>query len=257
LQRDNVVRYRSNKNRKGVSKSFWLLLLSFTAIVLAVLYLASPLALVDQIDIMGNEYLSSTDILKEAGIETGMHIWQLSLASSRDKLSANPWISEVHLSRQFLNTISIKLKERTGVVVLAGKEQSWVVAGDGVVLTKNIGFSLPWVTGLDLEEDLGPGTTIDGQGADLAFEFIIAFQVMVAQISEINFEHYPVYISVFTTDGYKILFDTNSPGDRVQDMIALLQELRNDRQKGIIDFRSGPGRGIFSPLPSTETGTDN
>ncbi len=254
MQQDNVYAYRGKTKKNKVSKVFVGLLIFFIALALFAYYLASPLALVDKVEISGNSYLQPADIQQLAGLEAGMHIWRIKLGASRDKLSANPWVLEARIQRRFPNKIQISIQERTGVAVVMSENGNWIVAEDRVVLAENQGFSLPWLTGLELGA-LNPGTLVEGQTVDLALAWASAFGPMAWQISEINFDEYPVVITVFTTDGYKILFDSfTAPADKIQDCVILLEELRRTQQKGIIDFRGLQGRGIFMPWPENSPG---
>lgn len=254
MQQDNVYAYRGKTKKNKVSKAFVGLLIIFIALALFVYYLASPLAVVDKVEISGNSYLQPADIQQLAGIQAGMHLWRLKLGASRDKLKANPWVLKARIQRQFPNTIMISLQERTGVAVVMSENGNWIVAEDKVVLAENQGFSLPWLTGLELAA-LTPGTVVEGQTVHLALAWAIAFQPIAWQISEINFDEYPVVITVFTTDGYKLLFDSlSAPEDKIQDCVILLEELRRTKQKGIIDFRGLQGRGIFIPWPVNSPG---
>ncbi|HCX79395.1 MAG TPA: hypothetical protein DG577_08270, partial [Firmicutes bacterium] len=79
----------------------------------------------------------------------------------------NPWVLEARIRRKFPNSILISLEERIGVAVVMSANGNWIVAEDKVVLAENDGFSLPWVTGLELGA-LTPGTIVEGQTVDLA-----------------------------------------------------------------------------------------
>ncbi|MDD4658489.1 MAG: FtsQ-type POTRA domain-containing protein, partial [Eubacteriales bacterium] len=105
MQQDNVYAYRGKTKKNKVSKVFVGLLISFIALALFAYYLASPLALVDKVEISGNSYLQPADIQQLAGLEAGMHIWRIKLGASRDKLSANPWVLEARIQRRFPNKI--------------------------------------------------------------------------------------------------------------------------------------------------------
>jgi cell division protein FtsQ len=253
LPYNNVVSYRRPRERKqGVSKKHWLLLFSFAFIVLLALYLASPLALVGKIEVHGLEFLEEVEIVTSAGLEPGMHFWRLNLAACRDKLSANPWVLKARISRKFPNIIVISIVERQGIAIIRDGGKSWVVADDGMILAENTGFSLPWITGLETGE-LAPGCYLQEQDASLALAWIGQLRPLAPQISEILLDHYPVYISIYTSDGFEVLLACNTnPEERILDLIALLQELRQGKQKGIIDFRAGPGRGVFSPWPGED-----
>lgn len=247
---DNVIPYPRRARRKGVKKTFWLLLLVFFFVVLIVLYLASPLALVADIIVSGNEMLSQDDILVTTGLEAGQHLWRLNLDLGQDKLSTNPWVEEASISRAFPNFLAITVQERDAVAIIPGHDQSWVTAGDGMVLTANDGWSLPWLTGLNLER-IEPGHFVEGQVARTSLDWVLALQSLGSQISEINFSLYPTQVSLFTTDNYKVIFGADADlTQRVPDLIAMLQVLRGEHRKGVIDFRTVEGRGTFIPWPN-------
>lgn len=256
-QPSNVVRYRGKARGKGVSRRFWLPLFSFAAIALFAAYLASPLSLIEKVETVGNEYVSEEALSAAAGLAPGMHIWRIRLAASRDKLLQNPWLAKVRLDRVLPGTIKITVQERKAIAVLKGMEQNWVVARDGMVLEENKDFSLPWVTGT-LDEQVEPGSVVSGQAVSLALEWLEILEPLESQVSEVNFDSFPIYVSVYTNDGYKVLFDAGADMDvRVLDLVALLKELRENRQNGTIDFRAGVGRGVFTPWPAEGGGQDN
>lgn len=230
------------------------LLLTFGALALFAYYLASPLAKVAAVEITGNSYLQADDILELTGLQEGMHLWRINLRTCRDKLLGNPWVLEAKIERKFPNTVTISLAERVGVAIVSSNNGYWVVAEDKMVLAENNGFSLPWLTGLALEE-LAPGTNLEGQVPGIAFAWATELQPIAGQISEINLDSYPLLVAVFTTDGYKILFDSSTaPKEKIQDCIILLEELRSTKKKGIIDFRGMSGRGVFVPWPENSPG---
>ena len=258
MRHDNVIAYRqTRRQRKGGTKYLWLLLLTFALVALAALYLGSPFALVDEIVVLGNEHLEKNDILAAAELESGMQLWRLSLASSMDKLSALPWVIEGKIQRRFPNTLEISVLEHSPAAIVAGGGQAWAISWDGTVLTEAEGFSLPWIFGLETD-GLTPGAMLSGQAVDIALEYLTAFQPLAAHISDFNFEDYPTQISLYTNDNYLVLLTgREDPGEKVMDLIALLQELRGSGLKGIIDLRAGLGRGIFTPWPEHEDENNN
>lgn len=249
MQPNNVLPYRRKVEKKSRGKTVGLLFIFF-ALALFAYYLASPLALVDRVDISGNSRLKDAEILSIAGLGPGLHMWRLPLKSGRDKLLANPWVAEAEIQKQFPNTLIIRVRERTAVAIARSESGNWVLADDGVVLAENMGFSLPWLTGLELGPlSLGAGVT--GDTVQLALAWAKVLEPSGGQISEISFESYPALIAVYTTDGYKALFNSfAAPTDKVQDFILLTNELRRVKQKGIMDFRGLQGRGTFVPWPA-------
>ena len=254
MPQENVVPFRRKKQKSKSNKAFVGLLLTFGMLALFAYYLASPLAKVAAVEIRGNSNLQADEILEIAGLQEGMHLWRINLKACRDKLLGNQWVLEAQIERKFPNTISISLSERVGVAIISSNNGNWVVATDKVVLTENNGFSLPWLTGLDLA-GLAPGTDLEGQVPDIAFTWATEIQPFAWQVSEINLDSYPSFISVFTVDGYKIIFDPSAvPHEKIQDCVILLEELRRNKKKGIIDFRGMDGRGVFIPWPGNSPG---
>ena len=135
LNRDNVVLYPRRKRRRAVSSWFWLLLsLSFFLAVLIVLYLASPLALVAGITVVGAERLSAEEILSVANLEPGMSLWRFSVSQCGTSFRPIPGLAGARVKRVFPNLLVVTVQERRARAVLAGTEENWLVAGDGMVL---------------------------------------------------------------------------------------------------------------------------
>lgn len=250
MQRNNVLKFQRRAPRKGVSNKFWLLLLLFAVSALAALYWTSPLAIVDAVEVHGNDHLTPEEISALAGLDSGMHIWKINLAAGRDKLLSNPWVEKASINRKFPNALEIALVERRGVAILQNSGPGWIVSGDGVVVAKNEGHSLPWLTGLEADSGVVPGDHLAGKKIELALKWLETLEPLEAQISELNFEGFPAYISLFTTDGFKVLFGVQAdPQHRVSDLSVILQELRSNGKRGTIDFRSGDGKAVFVPWP--------
>lgn len=238
-----------------MSKAFIILLSGFFLLTLFVYYLASPLAKVGAIEVSGNEQLTNEEILEITGLKKGMHLWRFPLARSKDKLLASPWIAQAQVRWQFPNSVLVTVVERQGVAVVKCAAGNWVIAEDKVVLAASDGYSLPWLTGLEVNGPLSPGAVVNGKNCERALVWLKALQPLAGQISEINFEDYPVMISVFTGDGVKALFNPfTDPTVRLKDYALLLEELRRTDQKGIIDLRGLHGRGFFTPWPENSSG---
>lgn len=197
----------------------------------------------------GNEAVSESDVLALTELQPGQHLWRVNLRRCRDKLLANPWIVQAEIARQFPNDLQISIQERSQVAILAQGDMSWIVAEDGMILAENDGSSLPWITGIGVEK-AEPGQYLAVQAVDVALTWIDSLQPLGVQLSELNLAQHPAYISIFTTDGYRLLFEPHDdPEDRMDELFALLQEVRGHNQKGTLDFRAGSGRATFSPWP--------
>lgn len=246
----NVIKYSyyRQKKREKTHRSAWLLVFTLLFLGLLAIYLASPLALVAEIKVKGTEFTDPEDLLQLAGLEAGQHMWQLNLREKRDKLSAHPWLSSVVIRRQLPNHLILVVTERVPLAAYSIEGGGWLpLAGDGTLLTHCDDLSLPFLTGL-APGRVEPGHCLTEPGIDMSLELLTALSPLAEELSELNIGGLPLYFTLYTYDGYRIeMFADEDYRARVDDLVAMLAELRSKGKRGIIDLRTRPGHAVFSP----------
>lgn len=81
--------------------------------VILVLIAISPIFSVQEIQIIGNNRLTNSEIIEIIEFDTGQNIFTLSPRAARNKLRQNPYIDTVEITRDFFSrTVEVNLVER-------------------------------------------------------------------------------------------------------------------------------------------------
>lgn len=100
--------------------------------------------------VTGRQETDPTQLLEVVGVERGMPILALDLASIRQRVEALPWVKSARVERQLPDTLFISLTERRPLALWQRHRTLALVDEDGVVITdRKLGrfASLPIVIG--------------------------------------------------------------------------------------------------------------
>ena len=106
---------------------------------------------IEQVDVTGNEQLTSAQVLKAAGLALGQNVFAVGPEQARKNLLQEPWVETATVHRRLPGRYSIDIRERHAVALLAAG-QLQLVSDDGVAfksLEQNDPSDLPVISGLD------------------------------------------------------------------------------------------------------------
>jgi cell division protein FtsQ len=116
-------------------------------------FLFSPtvkLAAYDQIEVLGNHYVSRAAVTERFASDLGQSILRVPLDARRAALEAIPWVAQAGVQRALPHRIRVELTERTPVAFLRTTTGLALVDAQGVILERPLEaeFRFPVVTGL-------------------------------------------------------------------------------------------------------------
>lgn len=161
LRRQNPVEVRRRRfSRRGwPAVRRWIVGVVATVCAIFVLYqgarffLFSPavkLAGYDQIEVVGNHYVSRAAVTERFAPDLGQSVLRVPLEQRRAALENIPWVAQVSVQRALPNRIRVELTERTPVAFLRTTAGLTLVDAQGVILERPLeaAFHFPVVTGL-------------------------------------------------------------------------------------------------------------
>lgn len=160
----------------------------------------SPRFAVVEIITSGGKRRGPDDVASIAGIAKGQNVFSIDLDRARARLTADPWIETVEVSRQLPGTIYVRIAEReaAGLVALAGSpstnDGTYLVTREGAVIKRveagdPIDFHV--VTGVgvkSLVEDREGATRTIRQALDLAYDYERCPLAQRSPIQEVHVE---------------------------------------------------------------------
>jgi cell division protein FtsQ len=128
-------------------------------------FLNGPTFSLERIEVSGTRHLAREDVLGLAKVSTGTPLLQVDKRAVRRRVTANPWIESVEVSRKVPDTLVIKVIERTAAAVIdAGGTELWAVSADGYWLGERSAAESATLSIRDLEEvSPSPGKRADSE----------------------------------------------------------------------------------------------
>lgn len=106
---------------------------------------------IDQIDITGNQQLTSAQVIQAAGLAFGQNVFAVGPEDAKRLLLEEPWIESASVRRRLPGHFSIEIRERHAVALMAAG-QLHLVSDEGLLfktLEVNDPYDLPVITGVD------------------------------------------------------------------------------------------------------------
>lgn len=229
----DVIRNDKIKKKWNIYESiFWVLIFLMTGFIL----LRSPLFEVRQVLVSGNQFLLEEKIHTVAGINIGLNIFKINLATVEENLKMIPMIKEVQVTRALPATVQITIKERRPLGLLSTGEGFIEVDEEGVCLQK-AGVStpgLPVITGVFIDQST-PGAVIKAERLGDALTVISGLpDDALSKLSEVHvdLDH---QIKVYTMEGIQCRLGQATEIPEKGAVLALvLQEIKKQGAK--IDY---------------------
>ena len=114
----------------------------------------SQMFLLKEIKVENNHYLEEQDIIRLAGIQTGVKLFQISREAVIKKILDNPYLEGVSIGRSIPSTLIISVQERQPVAYLVD-QKIYMVDPEGKILLQKEGMqlqNLPLITGFTVNE---------------------------------------------------------------------------------------------------------
>lgn len=158
------AREEAEQRRRRRQLNFIILVL-LSGILLESLYLISQSKFlsVHQIQVKGNQQLSSERIVALSGISADTNIFQFSTGKVAEKIEREVWVKKAEVRRRFPLKVEIVIKERQPLAVIAYGNRFILVDKEAKILQvekENIFPSLPIIKEVTITGKVAPGRSI-------------------------------------------------------------------------------------------------
>lgn len=109
---NNKVKNKRKITRKKNRRILKISLLLFIIVGLIIFIFVSPVFNIRNIEVKGNEIISSDTIISLSGIKTNENIFQISKKNINNKLKENPYIKDAIIDRKLPGTVVLNIDER-------------------------------------------------------------------------------------------------------------------------------------------------
>ncbi|AKU98033.1 Cell division protein FtsQ [Labilithrix luteola] len=154
----------------------------------------SPRFAIAEVVTTGGKRRTPDDLMATAGVVKGENVFSTDLDAARDRLLADPWISDAMLSRQLPGTIFLHVNEREAAGLIVSGNDTYLVTREGVVI-KRVEAGDPTdfyvVTGVPIQQlvdDREGATRTIRRALDLASDYDHAPLAQRSPLQEVHVE---------------------------------------------------------------------
>ncbi len=224
---------KRKKKIASITKKIFLLAMTITAIVL---FMMSPLFSITNIEVEGNEKISSQTIISLSGLQIEQNIFNIYKPQIEKAICENPYIDDVSITRSLPSTIIINVKERQATFMLELGASYAYINNQGYILEiSEQNINLPIIQGYQtLIENISPGNRLEVE--DLK-KLEVVLKIMESaknnelntMITKINIENEYNYILILEGEGKTAYLGDAS---NINTRMLYLKEVV-EREKGI------------------------
>ena len=112
--------------------------------------ISSPYFVIKETSVKGCRELTEKDVMELAAIKPKQTIFSVNIKAMVRRISSNPWVENVAVSREFPNRLIVEIKERTPLASCRIDEDYYLLDKDGVLfkkLTLDDDVDIPVLTG--------------------------------------------------------------------------------------------------------------
>ena len=227
---DNI---KQNKRKRVLSIIIKLILVLVLFIVAIVFLMTSPIFNISEVEVKGNNKITSDTYISLSKITLGNNIYNVSKTSIIRNIKENPYVDSVEINRKLPNKIEITVKERSPSYMLGVLNSYAYINNQGYILEVNEEkLNVPVITGYSTnQEEITPGNRLNSEDLsklETAIKIMdnISISGITETVSEINILDKNNYTLIFLEEG-KIVYlgDGSNLTDRINIYLkAILQK---------------------------------
>lgn len=247
---------RAIRRKKQKRIQYTIITLLILIIVLILLYMFTPLSKISNVNVKGNNNVSTSKIKKELNVTSRSRMYTFSKNKAIRNLKQNPLIKEVDIHKQLPNTLTVNVTEYQIVGLEKNKDKYVPIIEDGKELTEY------------KDEVSHDGPIIDGFKGDKKTRIIKALSEMspkvrnlIAEVSYAPTKNKQSRIKIFTKDNMQVIGDITTIADKMQYYPQMSQSLSRDdsgelKTNGYIDLSVGASFIPYQGSSTVQSGTE-
>lgn len=244
---------RALRRKRQKRIQFTIITLLVLLIVIFLLYMFTPLSKISNVNIKGNNNVSTSKINNELNVTSHSRMYTFSKNKAINNLKKNPLIKDVEIHKQLPNTLNVKVTEYQVVGLEKSKDNYVPIIEDGKELK-------------DYSDDVSDsGPIIDGFKGNKKTRMIQALSEMspevrslIAEVSYAPEKNKQNRIEIFTKDDIQVVGDITTIANKMKYYPQMSQSLSRDdsgnlKTDGYIDLSVGASFIPYSGSSSTES----
>ncbi|MET3940769.1 cell division protein FtsQ [Paenibacillus sp. PvP094] len=145
MPKSQIPVLKKNRPKGNTSRKLVLILLLLFIVLLAVLFFRSSMSRISSIEITGNVYTTTSELLEKSGLKEGDQFFGTSSAEVIERLKTFKAVANVTVDKQFPGIVHIKVQEYPTVAYELGADgtlQAILASGTSLNVPANIGVAV-------------------------------------------------------------------------------------------------------------------
>lgn len=221
--------------KKRANRRFIFYIMSFFALIAAIIYFQSPLSKVSSVEVTGNRHISSEEIVKLSGITNDDNIWKVKEQKVSRKIEKHAEIKNVNVNKSFFSTVELVIEEneRTAYLLQGGKFHPILETGKilPALEADEVPVSAPVLMNWEPSDAL----------QEMAAELRKVPASIMNNIAEVHYEPTKsdrFHITLFMNDGREVSATIRNFAEKITAYPAIASRLKPE-QKGVIHLEVG------------------
>ncbi|MFJ6207856.1 cell division protein FtsQ/DivIB [Lysinibacillus sp. NPDC092081] len=222
------------RRKKRTNRKFIVLILLFFIVLAVLLYFQSPYSKINNITVNGARLVEEQYYLKASTLATGKSMWGFKVEDVEKLLLKDKWVKEAHVKRNWLQGVTIEIKEWKKVAYLAGDGTYYPLLENGKRFEQagdDIPIDAPVFIGITGEKTI---KKLVKQLAQLNPEVL----ALISQVNTNSNETNPNAIRLYMNDGYEVRAVIQTLAEKLNHYPSLVAQIPN-LEKGVIDLEVG------------------
>ncbi|KQY87465.1 cell division protein DivIB [Paenibacillus sp. Root52] len=225
MPKSQIPVLKKNRPKRNTSRKIVFILLLLFVALLAVLFFRSSMSRISEIEITGNVYTSTSELLEKSGLKVGEQFFGTSSSEIIEQLKTDKAISNVTVDKQFPGTIHIKVEEYSTVayeLAADGALKAILASGTSLIVPPNIGVAVE-------KPILTQWKTDDPLKAKLSEVLATIPNELTTDISEIipnPTPSFPDQIRIYTKSQFEVITTVSMLPDKVEYLNQVIETER-------------------------------
>ena len=241
---DRIPQLKKARKRKA-NRRFVTYLTIILLLVLAIIYIQSPLSYVKTIDVHGNNRVEESSIIELSQIEMDQNYWGVELDKAKEGILEHPEISSVEIDRKWYNGYDITISELDRVAYIREGDFYYPILENGKRLDHH-----------QLEQPLGDAPLLQGFDDEETLTLMTEqLEKLPPSISQLLSEIYwtpddlnEYKILIYTADGHEVMASIRDFPSKIKLYPSIASQLKQG-QEGVIHIDVGA---YFQPYDQDE-----
>lgn len=222
------------RRKKRTNRKFIVLILLFFIVLAVLLYFQSPYSDIKKITVNGAKLADKQYYLEVSTLEPGKSMWGFKVEDIEKQLLNDEWVKEAHVKRNWLQGITITIKEWKKVAYLAGDGTYYPLLENGKRFEQTGNdhpIDAPVFLGITGEKTIH---RLVEQLAQLKPEVL----ALISQVNTNNNETNPNAVKLYMNDGYEVRAVVQTLAEKLNYYPSIVAQIAN-LEKGVIDLEVG------------------